>query len=368
MKSIVHLTTAHPRDDTRIFHKQCKSISNIGYETHLVVADGLGNSVIDNVSVHDVGKQPTRFSRMVFSTMKVYKLALKLQGDIYHLHDPELIIVGLLLKYQGFKVVFDSHEDVPVQILSKSYLPKNLRKIIAIFYSRFEKFALKKFDGIVVATPTIFEKLQNYNDNIIELKNYPILEEVNHSSDWKNKNEEICYVGAISINRGACEMIAALNCMKGDLKLNLVGDFVDNQLHERLKSHRKWSSVNYHGRLDRRGVLSILNRSMIGLAVLHPTKNYIDAFPIKVFEYMAAGIPIIVSDFPILKNIVNKSNCGIAVDPLDPETIAKHIGDLLVNKDKAKSMGENGRKAVLEEFNWEKEKIKIRPFYKVVLG
>ena len=115
--------------------------------------------------------------------------------------------------------------------------------------------------------------------------------------------------------------------------------------------------------MSRGGVKELLNSARAGLVLLHPRINYVDALPIKLFEYMAVGIPVIASDFPLWRTIVDGANCGILVDPMKPEQIAKAIDWLLDNPREARKMGERGRRAVLERYNWSLEEKKLIELY-----
>ena len=138
MVKIAHLTSAHPRYDTRIFYKMCKSLSK-KYEVNLVVADGKGDEIKDNINIFDVGKSKNRKDRMLNITKKVFQKALEINVKIYHIHDPELIPIGVKLKKLGFKVIFDMHENTPKQIKNKNYIPFILRNIISNVYKFYER-------------------------------------------------------------------------------------------------------------------------------------------------------------------------------------------------------------------------------------
>ena len=201
MITITHLTSAHQRYDTRIFIKMCSSLAEHGFDVSLVVADGLGDEIKNKVNIVDVGvKSGGRLSRMTKTVNKVFKKAVELDVDIYHLHDPELIPIGLKLKRLGKKVIFDSHEDVPKQMIGKPYLNAPLRRLIGAVYGVYENYACAKFDAIITATPFIRDKFLLINPNTIDVNNFPLLEELANTADWTEKRDEVVYVGGIAKN------------------------------------------------------------------------------------------------------------------------------------------------------------------------
>ncbi|CAI3159790.1 D-inositol-3-phosphate glycosyltransferase [Acinetobacter calcoaceticus] len=366
MSHIVHLTSAHPRYDTRIFVKQCCSLAK-RYDTYLVVADGKGNEVNNQVKILDVGKFTGRKNRMLNAPKAIFEKALSLDAEIYHLHDPELIPIGLKLKKMGKKVFFDAHEDLPNQIMSKHYLNPISKKIIAFLVKAYEKYACAKLDGVVAATPFIRDKFLKINKNTIDINNYPKLEEFSSIPTDTLKGNQVCYIGGLADVRGIVEMVQAINSTQSEAKLVLAGDFSDKNLEQSVMEMEGWEKVDFLGYVGRNEIKNTLASSVAGLVVLHPTRSYLDSLPVKMFEYMCAGIPVIASEFPLWRSIVNDAQCGVCVDPLKPHEIAKAIDYFINNPDKARVMGEQGRAAVLEKYNWSIEENKLLNFYSSIL-
>lgn len=370
-KRVVHLTSVHHRSDTRIFEKECRSLCRAGYDVHLVVADSKGNSAEEGVTIHDVGASGAggRIGRMTGTVARILRKARELRADLYHLHDPELIPVGLMLKRQSGKVVFDCHEDVPLQLLSKPYLAPVLRKPISLLYAAFERLLCPHFDALVTVTPTIAAKLQRVNAKTTLIRNYPIVEAilVPREAAPQEAPTKLVYVGSISSIRGIREMIRALELLKGEVTLDLLGSFADEALHREMKAHPGWQWVNEQGWQSRDAVTSTMSQAMAGLVLFHPEPNHVDALPNKLFEYMSAGIPVIASNVELWRQIVESGKCGICVDPLDSAAIADAVRYLANNPGVCATFGRNGQTAVVDEYNWANEARQLLQLYEDLL-
>lgn len=365
MSVVVHLTSVHERYDTRIFVKECVSLANNGFQVALVVADGKGDEEKNNVRIYDVGASKGRLDRMRHAPNRVLNKALELNADVYHFHDPELISVGLKLKKRGKKVIFDVHEDTPKQILSKPYLHKSLRGLISNLFAVYEKSVVKKFDAVVAATPFLRDKFLAFGVKAIDVNNYPLLKEFAIGEiDWSQKQNYVCYIGGLTRVRGILEIVQATQFVENKTRLKIAGTFSEASFEQEVMQQQSWNNVDAVGWQNRAGIQNVLNGSVAGLVTLHPIVNYLDALPVKMFEYMAAGIPVIASDIPLWKQIIDENQCGVCVNPFDPKEIAQAINSLVENPENAEKMGRNGQQAVLRKYNWTIEEQKLIALYR----
>ncbi len=356
---VCHLTSVHPTFDVRIFHKECRSLAETGYDVSLVVANGGEDQEVEGVKIYDVGRPQGRRERMFKYARKVYEKGLDLDCDIYHFHDPELIPYGLRLLRHGKKVVYDIHENLPKQILYKEYIPLFVRKIISQAIDRWESRAIKRFSYKIVADPDTYTRVSGISATTEMVRNFVILDDV--PIDWEKKQNAMTYIGSITEPRGILDMMEVLKYV--DIKLVLAGRFSNKDLEEKVKSMLVWEKVDFRGFVGKDQVLEILQHVKIGLVPLHRTEKYLGAYPVKLFEYMNAGIPVIINKIPLWEEIVLGENCGLSVDTTDPQQFAKAIQFLLDNPDKAIEMGMNGYRAVREKYNWNIEKQKLLQVY-----
>lgn len=369
-KKVCILTTVHSPFDVRIFHKEASSLVNAGYDVTLIACHDK-SEVIDGVKIINLRNPINRFERMTKVVWSAYKKAIVDGADIYHLHDPELLPIGLLLKLQGKKIIYDMHENLPKDILDKDWIFPILRRILAPILSLLERVFL-------IATPIIFAE-QSYRKDYPWVNKYecvlnmPILSKL---LDLKNhvtlkQRHTIGYIGSISDERCCFEIIEALKILKDRgyfPRFECVGA-ISGQYKKKLMlecSKYGLQSVIYHGYLPAEQGWSIISKCAVGLAILHPRPNFYESYPTKMFEYMAMGLPIIASNFPLYQSIINKNKCGICVDPQNSIEIADAISWIFDNPNEAEIMGARGRKAVAQNYNWDIESNKLISFYETL--
>jgi hypothetical protein len=367
------LTTVHSRGDTRIRVKEAASLKRaLDEDIALYVQDGKGEGECGKtrVRVVDTGAPSQgRLRRMLLGGMGMYRAVRWARPRIAHFHDPELIPVGILLKLNGARVVYDIHEDVPRQILSKHWIPAWLRRPVSWAAAGVEWVAARAFDGIVAATPTIARRFPAHKT--VTVQNFPILDELvtPESVPYAQRPHHFAYVGGITPIRGSREMVRAIARLADDsARLQLAGGFSPAGHGHELAAEAGWARVDFHGWAGRPEVARLLGSVRAGLVLFLPLPNHVDAQPNKMFEYMAAGLPVIASDFPLWREIVDGAACGLLVDPDRPEAIAEAMQWILDHPDEAEAMGQRGRKAVEERYNWENEAEKLVRFYRELLA
>lgn len=366
------MTTVHKRYDSRILKKECVSLANAGYDVTLLVADNLPDENYKNVKISSIDFSPkNRLDRILNSKKQMLKKALLIDADVYHFHDPELIPVGLSLKKKNKKVIYDSHEDYVSALKEKKYIPKFLRKAISLAYESYEKYACKHFDGTVCCYHWTLNRLEKYCNNIQMVFNFPILEDNFLCHKKTNNINTFVYAGLVSDIWNHDVLINALNILK-NAKYLLAGP-IENDYFDELKSLEGWKYVNYMGLLTYQQVLEdVYSQATAGIALLgyiELTKNKIGNLSnTKLFEYMMSGLPVICTDFELWKEIINDYDCGICVNPYNSKSVANAIKLLEENPERAKTMGENGRRAVEEKYNWGREEKKIFALYESVVN
>ncbi|MFC5141946.1 glycosyltransferase family 4 protein [Actinomycetospora rhizophila] len=350
---VAHLSSAHHWSDTRIFGRLCRTLSRHGYDVTLVAAGDEGRREEDGVHIVVEPIASGRAQRLLLAVPRVLAAAFRADADIYHLHDPELIPIIPLLRLRGAQVVYDAHEDLPSQVLDKHYLPLGVRPVLAAVARLLCAVADRSAHQIVAATPTIAERFRSERCTVVH--NYPeLLEDVDDTVDYDDRDPAIAYVGAVTAVRCATEMVDAMHLadLPEDWRLRLVGPASPANLRDELATRPGWTLVEDHGNVSPRRARELTASARIGLVLFQPTRAHVDALPTKLFEYMAAGLPIVASDFPVWRTIIDGAGCGILVDPMDPSAIAKALTTLARDPAGARAMGQNGRSAVLGHMNW----------------
>lgn len=360
---VCHVTCAHRYNDGRIFQKECRSLSRAGYEV-VLVAPGI-NRVEDGVRVIGIGDTPSStLKRVTLSAYKAYKAALDVRADIYHLHDPELLPYAKRLKCQGFKVIFDNHENVLETFSDKQVIPSFLRNMAGKSFVNYAGNIFSKLDALVTVTPAIVEQLSPWNSKTVLVTNYPEL--IKFEDKITNKEERtICFTGNINDIWSIKHVVDSM-ADTNNIRFVLCGFTTDDYLN-RLKQSPGWKKCEYLGLLSSQEAKKVQQSSTVGLALVSYNKYFFykegSLGNTKIYEYMMKGLPVICTDVNVWKEMVEKYHCGVCVNPTDKKTLVNAIDFLMDNPDMAAEMGRNGRKAVENEYNWKTQEKVLLDLY-----
>ncbi|EJO5349217.1 glycosyltransferase family 4 protein [Clostridium botulinum] len=359
---ICHISTVHSTYDTRIYYKECRTLAKEGYDVSLII-NGDKLETIEQVNIIPISKNGGRLYRFLKKRKIALNKAINLDADIYHFHDPELIPVGKKLKKMGKKIIYDVHEDVPKQILTKDWIKGNLlKKIISCSFNIYEKRASKNLDKVITVSEEIAQKFKHASVEVV--KNYPVIsniDKIKPKDNYDNNTLTVIYAGGLTKIRGIKEIIEAVGLLDGKVKLWLMGPWETNDYKKTCEKLLGWKYVEYYGVLPQDETYSYMKSADLGIVNFWPLDNHINSLPNKAFEYMACGLPMIMSDFSYWQNVFK--GCFIGVNPKNPEDIASKMEEFIKNKSLLHELGYKGRKMILNNYSWEAEKEKLISVY-----
>ena len=358
---IVQLTTVHRWDDVRIYHKIARTLARDGHDVHLVAPHpGITSEPepLDGVTGHWLPTTRSRWARLV-NAWRAIGVVFRINPDVLHFHDPELMPSALIIRLFGCRVVYDVHEDLPGDIMQKEWLPRVLRPLVSLV-ARGAEHLFTRFIGssVVAVTDHIAQRFPAHRTVVVQ--NFPILDELMKpsGSTVSNSLPVFVFIGGITRDRGGLEMIEAARRLGNNghaARLDLVGPVVPPAFDDELTTAASGTLVECVGPVPREEVADRLASARASLVLFHPAPNHTNAQPNKLFEAMSAGVPVIASDFPAWRAVVEGCGCGCLVDPLDPGSIAGAMQWMLEHSEEADEMGRRGREAVEKRYNWEKE-------------
>lgn len=371
-KRVVHISTVHSWQDPRIFEKECKSLAKNGYEVHIITPDGI-DEMVDGVMIHKLQYTiKNRIERYLRASKKIFSQAKRLEPNVIHFHDPELIPEALRSEKEGYKIIYDIHEDNLTAIDRRDYIPSFLKFIAKKIVSFFENRA-KKYLYTIIAEE-YYEKRFPEAEKVL---NYPIIE---WSKEIKKTPtqvvDKLLYTGNITKDRGGLIHAEIINFLSNEelSKLVMVGK-CEQTFYDSIK---KTINVSEQNRLEVIGIdtyisfkdiISHYSKSdwIAALAIFPRTMHYEKKHLTKFFEYMAAGIPIIYSNFNEWVSFLAPLNVGIAVNPYDHKEIISTVRRLKADERLRLEMSENGINAVHNKFKWANEEKKIINYYSKII-
>lgn len=369
---ICMLTSGHSAIDSRIFYKEAMSLRKIyddvvvigHYDEELCLRDGI------KIRGYKSGKSIK--DRYKFLN-KLIDMAVEEKADVYHFHDFELVlrIMKIKKKLPNAKLIYDVHEYYPEMVTMSKNIPGILKPFGAFYVKNKEDRVVKKMDYIITTDDYNKERFSKINKNVEVVYNFSKFKIKSELDKELNKEYDVIYQGGISVERGAVNLVKAINIASEkikDIRMVFVGSFDDeetkNSIFQYIKENGLEDNIKYLGRVPHTEVEDYIRKSKIGMVAFLPYPRYAKNIPIKQFEYMSCGIPVIGSEMPSVKRFISAYNSGLTVDSSSPEEIAKAIVTLLENPDLCNKLGQNGIKAVKEEYNWGNMEERLQNIYK----
>ena len=367
---ICHITTVHSATDTRIFYRMCRPLATKGYRVTLIARDtNLRDSLVRSSSWNG------RLAKAgpIWRVVRALQAAVAAKADVYHFHDPELILVGLALKVlrPSAAVVYDVHEDYPAMMLVKHWLPQPLKPGIARAMHTANTVAGLSLDGIVTADPGVQQDfLWATGDRTLVFYNFPMLSLFSEPTNLSLDKVDLIYIGGMSERAGTFVLLDALTLLaRSGLRPSVrLGGYTDGEagrlaIQEGIRQRGLENQVELNGRIPQAHVPTWLRGGRIGLVPLQPIAKFLKNIPSKMFEYWACGLPVIASDLPPIRRFVSDGKNGLLFDPSSPQDLARAIHWLIERPEEAEAIGRHGQQQIYEHWNNDHQVDRLIQFY-----
>jgi hypothetical protein len=362
---ICHITSVHPALDVRIFHRECCSLARAGHDVTILAPADFGERVVKGVRV--LGLRPAR-NRMQRTRvwLAILERLRRLRPTVVHFHDPELLLLAQF--FRPARLIYDCHEYVAEGFLTRPWIARPLRVPLARAAAVLEPALARRVDAIVVAAPGQADRFAGVKKPVTVLHNFPPLlaEPPTRISDGKT----LIHLGAHAEVRGCRDMVEAMTSVRVRVpgtRLLLVGPFNHRAylaaMRRLIEERGLEDAVHLSGLVPYQDASRWMAQADIGLMAIHPTAQHVRSIPSKIFDYMMAGLPIVATDLPEARRVVAEAQCGLLVEPRNPDALSEAISTLLLDPETRMAMGERGRHAYQTQFNWSCEEKKLLQLY-----
>jgi glycosyltransferase involved in cell wall biosynthesis len=363
--NICHVTSVHTTFDTRIFHKECKTLLEAGHDVTLVAQADWRERTVDGVRVVGLPRVSRRYQRLGLWRLIVREVE-RLRPDVVHFHDPELLLIAS--RFRPARVVYDCHEPYAETMLSRWWIPHALRYPLKKVVGLVEPLLARGTDAIVVTADEHAHRFRSTGRPIVLLRNFPML--AGFDPPRSNNGKVAVHLGQQTRVRGCSVMVEAMRSVAQrvpEARLHLVGPFDDPayeaEVERQIQGYGLQQAVIRTGLVPYADVPGWLAKATVGLIGLQETEKFRTCIPTKLFEYMIAGLPVVSSDLPPARKFMDGVECGFLVRPADPHEYAAAVESLFRDPLEARRMGENGRRAVEHRYNWTSEAQELLKLY-----
>lgn len=369
---IVKIAPRHPLLDSRIFFSEALSLQDGGYDVS-IICNHRENSVVSGVNVIGLHVEQPIYRRLI----QILHSCASHQANVYDLQDPLLLPFASYLKRKSkAKVVYDVREFYPDQVKMSLKIWPFLRPLAGKVFEIIETMAVKHFvDGIIGVDPATVNRFSCLNKPSMVAYNFPPLSLFQNAVQADLTGiRKFVYHGSISTQRGYIDLLDAFAELRNLVDIQLTFIVANWSIHRYVKDlHSQILRRQLNGRvhvinhIPYECLPAILGEYHVGLVPLHDIPMYRKNISMKIFEYMAAGMPIIGSNLPTIRPFVLDNGAGLVFQAGNSHDLAQKIYSLVTNPGRAHQMGRNGRLAYETKYNWEAQKNEFLAFYKDLL-
>lgn len=372
ISKVLIFTSVHPLHDSRIV-KQVNSLQQAGYDCTLV-APWAGHERNYAIKERYFDRKAGVFGR-VLAQMIFLRTALFCQWNFIHFHDFDTVPAATLLRLLTWRrVIYDVHENYGEEVMTREYIPLSIRRPLRWLVDAIEWIGVRIIGRVVVVVPVQKQRFRRWGCmKITMVRNYASMQMAPPAPVDPLKVQHEGYVISTSgqtINYGALLVLdaaAILTRLGESVPIRGIDRFEGAPgLKERVLariSEEGMQNYKFLPRVAPHEIGSYLSSSAIGLSIRLDTPSMRKGIPTKLFEYMAYGIPIIVTDVGYQADIINESKAGIVIPANNAEALANAILRLWRDPELRARLGRAGREAFFREYCWETEVRKLLDFY-----
>lgn len=367
------VTTVHRWGDPRVFERNACAAMQCRLDVHAFVPTTGDPPVPEwgkqgEFHVHSLPMPRGRLARM-WLALRVGKYVFKDNVfDAIHFHDPELIpaMIWLTLRHPRIRILYDVHEELPLEVFSKSYIPKLVRPLASSFARLLWGLAARRFHAFAPATEAIAAHWPPERTRVVH--NYPrsVFNIPRHGLEV-NPNR-IVFVGALSRIHGVEEVLQSVSRLRQEypqVRLELYGRLLDRSLQPAIDRAVAEDWCQHIPWLETAELVNKLGGAGVGLVPYQPLPDHLDALPTKIFEYMALGIPILASDFPLWRRLIQEQNVGLCSPPT-VEGITQALRLMLSDPARLQAWSVCAQETYQRSYRWEAESENLRSLYRIM--
>ncbi len=375
-KSIAYISVVHPLHDHRFLYKQCKGLSEQGFDVVYFNAKAESEQTIDGIKIVPLKDAKSRLKRILNTFLLLPKM-ISLKADAIHLVDPELLPVGIIVKLFTRKiVVFDAHEDYVSFIAQKHYLGQISSKILPVLMKIILVLSAKLFDGFVFSDRPTANLLSMPVSRKCIFFNYPLLKLFpNCPKNWNNRKYDLALVGSMSKTSGTFVLLKAVKILKEKypgIKVLLIGqpdENIKDNVEQFICINNLEENIEITGRVPHSKVPELLQDCKIGLITLLNLPKFQKNIATKMFEYFASGMPVISADLPPEREYIEEGKTGLFFEPGNHNSLVENVDKLLSDVELGSLMAKQSREYIVtKKIFAENEMKKLAEFYEYLFS